>query len=236
MPSIFTTQTPQANIAGDPALVVGTGFTIDSVGYEVNAIRYWKWDSANDGLAIPVALYDDTETELGSGSRVQSGADPTGWTVVPLSSPVTITTGVTYAPGGFFNGNYPYTANELTSAVDNAPLHTVPTGGRFLQPASGIADPTSTSNNNYYIDVVIDLISVQFSAKPIRFGMRGPAPILDIVNLIRGTGPIRYAVTMPRAQTAGIVRDLIARAGPAVIAPYLPGPAFPAITYGGNLE
>jgi hypothetical protein len=154
--TIFTTQTPATSV-GDNQVVMGTAFTAETT-LTCTAGRYYKADSLYDGLTMTMGLWDGAGTLITSTTRVQSAGDPIGWITVTWPAAVNILPTSTWTVGLLTPGNngYYYTTGGLTSAVDNSPLHSVATGGRYLYNAT-LARPTNTTTANFFIDVLVNV-------------------------------------------------------------------------------
>lgn len=151
---IFTTQTPQSQ-GFDSNITVGVQFTVDGP-ETVTTLRYYKTTLTDPqwfGTTISMGLWDGSGTLIASGSYTQTGSEPDGWIDVPVT-PASISSGHTYTVGYYVpsSSGYAFTAGELASSIDNAPLHG--TSGCFTY-ATGLTFPTSTSTVNWYADVTL---------------------------------------------------------------------------------
>jgi hypothetical protein len=187
MASIFTIQTPDST-AGDATATLGTVFTIDSNGYTCTAGRYYNQTDIYNGTTVQMGLWAGS-TLVASGSRLQS-SDPAGFITVPWTTPVNLTTGVTYTVG-FLGSGYTYDSGGLSSAVDNAPLHSVATGGRYDYGAS-LQRPTSTTGTNFFADVVVELVTVD-TVNVGSLAWSGIPPVLSFEDVVEGSGPGSFA-------------------------------------------
>jgi hypothetical protein len=158
-PVIFTIFPPTAvdpNLGNDgQAIEVGVKFKVTQAG-NIMGIRFYK-KAGNTGTHIG-HLWSSTGTMLAQATF--TGETASGWQQVLFSSPVAITTGITYVASYFSSlGYYNVTRPYFTSAVVNGPLRALANGengsnGVFrFSPTS--AFPTSGNNaSNFWVDVV----------------------------------------------------------------------------------
>lgn len=178
--SIFTTQTPSAQ-ASSTGFILGTAFTLAGI-RSCTAGRYYT-DSTRVGDTVQIGLWTAAGTLLASGSRTQVSGD-SGWITVPWDTPVNITGSciVGYlVPNG---ESYQRTASGLTSGLTSGPFTVPATGGRFIA-GSALAVPTSTSTNNYFVDVVVGEDIAGYLPAP-RYAEMGPHRTANVIG--KGTG------------------------------------------------
>jgi hypothetical protein len=146
--SLFTTGTPSnANSNAILAYQTGTRFRSSAAGV-VTTIRFYK-GSQNTGTHTGY-LRNAAGTVLAQVTFQNETAS--GWQTAVLSSPVRLTVNTEYrvtlyAP----SARYAVTTSGLSTPVTSGPLSTL--GGVA---GYGTTNPTSTSTNNYWVDVVFD--------------------------------------------------------------------------------
>jgi hypothetical protein len=133
-------------VTSTSAATVGVRFSSNRAG-KVVAIKFWA-ASANTGKTV--TLRNSSGTSLGTATTNETGA---GWRTATFSSPISINAGTTYiatyyAPAG----RYAVTNGAFSSAVTNGPLTVPASGGRT---GSGNANPTTTTTNNMWVDVIV---------------------------------------------------------------------------------
>ena len=147
--SIFNDSTaPASGPSADAGVEVGTAFTSEANGL-ISGVRFYK-AAANVGTHT-VSLWDSSGNRLATATV--TGESTQGWQQASFPTAVSITAGTTYtvsyhAP----NGGYSADVGGLGSALNKAPLHTLPVGGRYAY--SLTAAPTGLSSANYYVDPV----------------------------------------------------------------------------------
>lgn len=153
--TVFGNQTPALQTIPAAAITVGTRFFSDVAG-NITAIRFYKGTGTTGGNAHTVALYNMAGTVLAS--KASAGETASGWQTVTFDSPVAIAANTSYVAATFFpTGGFPRTTNLLTAAIDNAPLHTYATGGRYNNTAGALAFPAASNNNGYFVDPLLQL-------------------------------------------------------------------------------
>ncbi len=147
--SIWTDASTPAieTVASTTSVELGVKFTADVPG-EIAGIKFYKGPQ-NLGVHTG-SLWSSTGTLLASVTF--AGESSSGWQTAQFSSPVAIEANTTYvvsyrAPVG----GYSATVGGLASPVDNPPLHTLASGGVYTY---GTGYPTSSSDANYFVDVV----------------------------------------------------------------------------------
>ena len=147
--SIWTDATTPATLT-DPDSVpieLGTQFTADTAG-SVTGVRFYKGPS--NGGSHTVSLWNTSGTRLATANV--TGESSTGWQTASFAAPVALTAGTAYVVSYLApNGRYSSTGNALSAAVDNAPLHSVANGGRYLY---GGGFPSNASSASYWVDPV----------------------------------------------------------------------------------
>jgi len=148
--SLFTTGTPtNANASAGVAYQVGTRFTTSAPGV-VTTIRFYK-GLLNTGTHTGY-LRNASGTVLAQVTfQNETGS---GWQTAVLSTPVRLTVGAEYRVTLYSSsGRYSITNSALASSVTVGPLSTLANGGVA---GTGTANPTTTSSNKYWVDVVFD--------------------------------------------------------------------------------
>ena len=147
--SIWTDSATPAieTVASTTSVELGVKFTAEVPG-EIAGIKFYKGPQ-NLGTHVG-SLWTSAGTLLSSVTF--TGESGGGWQTAQFSSPVAISANTTYvvsyrAPVG----GYSATIGGLSAPVDNAPLHTLATGGVYTY---GTGYPTSSSEANYWVDVV----------------------------------------------------------------------------------
>lgn len=145
---IFTTEVPSTS-AGDSQVTVGVEFTVDTDGTSPGG-RFYVLSTEANGKTISMGLWNAAGTLLGTGSYTAAASEPPGWKVVNWASPVPLVTTETYTVG-HNNTGYAYTAGGLAAAINNPPLHTPASGGRFTY--GTLAKPTTSTDTNFFSDI-----------------------------------------------------------------------------------
>lgn len=146
--SLFTTGTPaNANQSAGLAYQVGTRFKSGVAG-KVTTIRFYK-GNLNTGTHIGY-LRNASGTILGQVTF--SGETASGWQNGVLTTPVQLTANTEYRVTVYnSSGRYAYTSAGLATPVISGPLSSI--GGVA---GLGTANPTTTSSNKFWVDVVFD--------------------------------------------------------------------------------
>jgi hypothetical protein len=151
--TIFGSATPKKTTSGpDSSVELGSKFTVDVTG-SVTALRFYKmtgetgthtgslWDSKGNLLA-QVTYTNETTS---------------GWQTQALTTPVQVTTGNTYVVTYHTsNGFEALDAGFFAAQFDAAPLHVPATGGVYAY-GSTPRFPTTSTQTNYYADVVFNV-------------------------------------------------------------------------------
>jgi hypothetical protein len=149
--TIFPTSSTPANPNwNDHAAVdVGVTFTSDVAG-TVKGVRFYKGNQ-NTGTHTG-SLWTSSGTLLATGTFV--GETASGWQTMLFTTPVSIAAGTTYLVSYHTTvGCYSVNVNAFQSAgVNNPPLHVSTGGSRYRYGSGGF--PNSTSNHNFWVDVV----------------------------------------------------------------------------------
>jgi len=133
---------------------VGVKFKTD-FGGSVTGVRFYK-AAANTGTHIG-SLWSSTGTRLAQATFTNETAS--GWQQVTFATPVTITAGTTYVASYFApSGHYSVTSGGFSSAVDNAPLHSiadsVSANGLYAYTSASAFPTSSFGASNYGVDVL----------------------------------------------------------------------------------
>jgi hypothetical protein len=148
-------RTPATIDSGDSqAIELGVKFTADVNGF-VTGIRFYKAPT-NTG-AHTASLWTASGTRLAQATF--SNETASGWQEVDFGTPIAITAGTTYVASYFApNGHYSSTAGDLSTGIDNAPLHAVAnsssTNGLYVYSAASAFPFSGFNASNYWVDVV----------------------------------------------------------------------------------
>ncbi len=152
-PSTSVPSVPDAN--DGTAIEVGVKFRVTQAGY-ITGVRFYK-SAANTGTHIG-HLWSSTGTQLAEATFIAE--TNSGWQQVMFTTPVAVTTGITYVASCFSSsGNYSYTSPYFSSAIVNGPLRALANGedggnGLYVYTAAS-AFPTATyQSSNYWVDIV----------------------------------------------------------------------------------
>lgn len=141
---------------GQP-LEVGVKFR-SSVSGVIRSIKFYKGSNA-DGTVYTLKLYQNSNLALLS-SQTFSNTTASGWQVVNLPTPVSITAGTTYVASCYSAaGNYTYTDNYFASARVSGALTGLADGtdgfnGLYRYGAGGGFPDNGYQASNYWVDVV----------------------------------------------------------------------------------
>lgn len=141
-----STATPATQaVTTTTATTVGMRFSSNRAG-KVVAIKYW---AASTNTGTTVTLRNTSGTVLGTATT----GTGTGWRTATFSTPINITAGTTYVASYYAPaGRWAVTNSAFTSAVTNGPLTIPASGGRT---GNGNVNPTTTTTNNMWVDVVV---------------------------------------------------------------------------------
>ena len=148
---LFTSsQTPAVLSDPDPAQVnLGVKFVALEAG-SIAGLKYYR--GAGDTGTHTGSLWSSTGELLATATFAAETAS--GWQTVNFSSPVTITPNTTYVASYHSNGHYAATGDYFGSIYTNDSLATPgPAAGVYAYGAGNLF-PTSTSNANYWVDVL----------------------------------------------------------------------------------
>lgn len=143
--------TPAPAVAGaDTDYTLGAVFQSTLVG-SITHVRVY-FDVSNTNTNLSVGVWDSGGTLLAS--KTVTAPVATGWTSVLLDTPVAIAANTDYTIGALIlGGGYAFEAGFWP--LTNAPLSVVLNGGRFIA-GSTLARPTTSTNTNYSLDVVLN--------------------------------------------------------------------------------
>jgi predicted RNA-binding protein with TRAM domain len=156
--TIFDFAAPTVTDSGDTGSVeLGVKFKADFDGF-ITGIRFYK-ASANIGTHIG-SLWSAAGTRLAQVTFANETAS--GWQTATFATPVAVTAGTTYVASYFApTGRYSYTANGLSSAVDNPPLHALgnstSSNGVYAYGSSSTFPSNSYEAANYFVDAMYAL-------------------------------------------------------------------------------
>ena len=129
---------------------LGLKFTASSNG-TISGIRFYK-EPDNNGTHTGT-LWSSSGTVLATGTFTSESTQ--GWQELDFSTPVTVTAGTTYvASYHTTTGHYADTSGGLASAVTNAPLTAMASGGVYAYGSSSTFPTTTSNSSNYWVDVV----------------------------------------------------------------------------------
>jgi len=152
-----STATPASIDAGANGPVeLGVSFKSDVSGY-ITGVRFYKGVN-NTGTHLG-HLWSSTGTLLATATF--TGENASGWQQVNFSNPVAISANTVYVASYYTQGHWSYDWNYFaTSGVDNAPLHALANGNGAANGVyaygNGTVFPTSTTQANYWVDVVFN--------------------------------------------------------------------------------
>jgi Domain of unknown function (DUF4082)/Fibronectin type III domain/Bacterial Ig domain len=151
--TIFDLATPEMVDGTDTSSIsVGVKFQSDVAG-QVNGIRFYK-AATNTGTHIG-ELWTAGGELLAQATFTNETS--TGWQQVTFSAPVSIQPDTTYVASYFApNGHYSANGPDLTSSVDNPPLHALggETNGVYAYGATAKFPTESYESSNYWVDVL----------------------------------------------------------------------------------
>ncbi|HEY0277463.1 MAG TPA: DUF4082 domain-containing protein [Solirubrobacterales bacterium] len=151
--TIFDLATPETvAVPGEFSVNLGVKFQSDVAG-QITGIRFYK-STANTGTHVG-ELWTAGGELLAQATFTNETAS--GWQAVSFSSPVTIQPNTTYVASYFApNGNYSVNGPNLSSPVDNAPLHALggETNGVYAYAATAKFPTESYESSNYWVDVL----------------------------------------------------------------------------------
>ncbi len=145
-------------LSDNRALEVGVKFRTDVNGY-ITGLRFYK-DALNDGIHIG-HLWTSSGVMLAEGTFVAESAS--GWQEVIFSTPIPLTANTTYIASYHSDSYYTYSLGDLSSGVDNAPVHALADGfdgpnGLYNYGPSGTFPSQGYQGRNYLVDVVFDTV------------------------------------------------------------------------------
>ncbi len=146
------------NVADKLPIEVGVKFKSDVAG-TVTAIRFYRGAATGTSGGYTVHLWSASGTLLGTGQGTD-GPDTPGWTVINLTTPVSIAANTVYV-ASYYSGTGQVSADGsyFTTAVNSVPLHalksTSTSGNGIFSYCTGGCFPTDVdSATNYWVDVV----------------------------------------------------------------------------------
>ena len=151
---VYTNQTPGASAGGSSTLTLGEKFSVSSA-VTVSALRFYADTANTSDPSNAVTLWSSSGTILAQGT-VPRPRGAGGWFSYTLSSPVTVAAGQTViatvqiGAGGPAGENYSYSPSGGPT-ISSGPV--TETGAVYAYTASATAFPTSTSGNNYFVDL-----------------------------------------------------------------------------------
>src|SRR5258706_5175463 len=137
------------------AIETGVKFRVTQAGY-ITGVRFYK-GAANTGTHIG-HLWSRTGTKLAEATFTSETTS--GWQQVLFTTPVAVTTGVTYIASYFSSAGY-YAVNNFyfTTAVVNGPLRALADGedggnGVYIYTATSALPVNTYQASNYWVDIV----------------------------------------------------------------------------------
>jgi hypothetical protein len=150
---IFDLGTPETvDVPGEYSVNLGVKFQSDVAGQAIG-IRFYK-STANTGTHVGELWTASGELLAQANFSAETAS---GWQQVTFSSPVTIQANTTYVASYFApNGNYSVNGPNLSSSVDNAPLHALggETNGVYAYSPTAKFPTESYESSNYWVDVL----------------------------------------------------------------------------------
>src|SRR5258706_15722878 len=155
--NIFPSSSTPATAAGNDgtAIEVGVKFRVTQPGY-ITGGRFYK-GAANTGTHTG-HLWSSSGTKLAEATFTNETTS--GWQQVLFTTPVAITTGVTYIASYFSSaGYYAFTNPYFTTAVENGPLRALADGedggnGVYIYTAASALPVNTYQASNYWVDIV----------------------------------------------------------------------------------
>lgn len=148
--TIFTADEAPALANSDDAVPIELGVRFSStVDGTVSAVRFYK-GPANTGTHLG-RLWSATGQLLASATfQNETGS---GWQTVTFAAPVAITAGTTYVAAYWTPvGRYAVSSSAFNDGLTRPPLFVPVSGGAYAYGGGGF--PNSSSNHNYWVDVV----------------------------------------------------------------------------------
>jgi hypothetical protein len=201
--TIFDLGTPSTIDGGDGSgIEIGVKFKSDAGG-DVTGVRFYK-ATANTGTHVG-SLWTAGGTLLGRATF--TGETGSGWQSVTFATPVTITAGTTYIASYYApNGHYSHNGGQLSTAVDNPPLHTIANGVSANGVYAYTGAPTFPNNDynatNYWADVMFQPMSVPGAPTGVTATAGNSSATVSWTAPSSGGGPTSYEVTPYIGSTA----------------------------------
>lgn len=161
--TLFNNVAPARLVSGpDSSLELGTKFYSETNGY-VTDLRFYKMPNET-GTQVGT-LWDGNGNQL---ARVTfTNETPSGWQRQPLLVPVAIVANATYVVSYHTsNGFYAWDTSYFSVMYTNGTLHVPASGGVYIYGTSRF--PTTSTQTNYYADVVFDnhYVTLSWNAVP----------------------------------------------------------------------
>jgi Ca2+-binding RTX toxin-like protein len=151
-----------AGYSGDPAdYELGTRFTVTQNGV-ITQLRYYRgYIDALDADTRTLTLWNTDGSPTGASGTVISDAGETGWQVLTLTTPVSVTAGTSYVVSYGYDqvgtDQYAYQSQYFGSAVSGpGGIVTAPIGGGLFNVAPGSFPTASFENAAYWVDVTFE--------------------------------------------------------------------------------
>ncbi len=206
---IFDLTAPAVADGGDGSPVsLGVKFKADNFG-QITGVRFYK-AAANIGTHVG-SLWSAGGALLAQATFTNETAS--GWQNVTFSQPVDVTPGTTYvasyqAP----NGHYSATSTGLTTAVDNAPLHTIADGtsvnGVYAYSGTPAFPSDSYHAANYWVDVMYAPVPVPGQVTGVTATAGKGSATVSWTAPSSGGSPSSYEVTPYIGATAQTVKTV----------------------------
>lgn len=164
--TLFTSETPEFNAANNPAgkHALGMRFTCSLSGYQVNAMRFWV-PASGIGVLTTAALQLWNETGGTKLTEVNLLLEPTpsanDWMTVTLSSPIVLSTSVTYIVCSYTDGSpgeYAYT-NTGSFPLTHSPLSA--STAIYRNGGNSTDIPNTTFGGYFFADVTVDVSTIE---------------------------------------------------------------------------
>ena len=206
---------------------LGAKFQVDVPG-TIKAIKFYKATTV-DSVPITVSLRTSAGTLLAQTTVTETG---TGWKLIPLPNPVSISPDTTYVASYFI----PSTVGQVTgyafdqqyfgaASVDNGPLHALASGldggnGVFKYTATSALPNQTFNSTNYWVDVVftgsqftddsrIRINGAQISSSDLandnNIAKRGSSQVFSGHNIFRNASDSSDEFTIQKADTTQLL-------------------------------
>ncbi|MEQ1731745.1 MAG: DUF4082 domain-containing protein, partial [Vicinamibacterales bacterium] len=226
---LFPFASTPATLSDPDSADVNLGVKFDSTqAGAVTGLKFYK-GTGDTGTHVGY-LWSNTGTLLASATFANETAS--GWQYVSFTSPVAISAGATYVASFSSSGNFASTSNFFATEYTSGVLSTSgPAAGVYSYGAAG-SFPVSTSNANYWIDVLMEpsgggnAAPVFTSPSTASFAENGAGSVLTITATDPNADPLTFTLAGADAARFSIAS---AGAGSATLS-FLASPDFEAPT------